>query len=171
MMLCIHETYSSRIGSLRIVLQHSRQAEIWDFTLQFAIDQNIASGEVPMNVVHVWEVLHSCRYAVEHSHKLVRGKVPIMVLWGRKKQISDQCYNLAEVFRLNINICWQEHTFKYWSRAPFSMYSVIIMASLTETIDRRERPVKTCTVLWNGILKYWKLLFDRMILTFGDNTL
>lgn len=72
---------------------------------------------------------------------------------------------------LNINICWQKHTLKYWSRAPFSMYSVIIMASLTEIISRREHPVKTCTVLWNGILKYWKLWFDRMILTFSDNAL
>ncbi len=72
---------------------------------------------------------------------------------------------------LIINICWQKHTLKYWSRAPFSMYSVIIMASLTEIISRREHPVKTCTVLWNGILKYWKLWFDRMILTFSDNTL
>ncbi len=89
MILCIHKTYSSRVGSLGIVLQHSWQAKIWDFTLQFAVDKDIASREVPMDVVHIWEVLHSCRYAIEHSHKLVWGKVPIVVLWSIKKQISD----------------------------------------------------------------------------------
>lgn len=84
MILCIHKTYSSRVCPLRIVLQHSWQAKIGDFTLQVAVDQDIASREVPMDVIHVWEVLHSCCYAIEHSHKLVWGKVPIMVLWSKK---------------------------------------------------------------------------------------
>lgn len=41
-------------------------------------------------------------------------------------------YMMTNVSRENIQICCLKRTLKYWSKAPFSIYSVIIMACLTE---------------------------------------
>lgn len=77
---CHSNTYRGGVGAFRVVLQHARQPEVGHFALQLAVDEDVAGGQVAVDVVHVGEVLHALRDATQHAHQLVRGQLTIVVL-------------------------------------------------------------------------------------------
>lgn len=61
-------SYSCGIDSFWIVLYNPGQAEIWHFTNKIAVDKNIASRKVPVNVSHVGQISHSSSNSSQHSY-------------------------------------------------------------------------------------------------------
>lgn len=73
-------TYTCGVRSLGIVLQYPRQAEVRHFALQGVIDEDVAGGQVTVDVAHVREVLHACGDATQHAHQLEGGELAVVVL-------------------------------------------------------------------------------------------
>ncbi len=83
--ICIHNciltpAHPCGISSLRVVLQDSRQAEVWHFADQIAVDQDVASCQVSVNIAHVWQILHTRGDATQHADQLDACKLGIMFL-------------------------------------------------------------------------------------------
>lgn len=70
------------------VVQETWEAEVGDLADQVAVDQDIAGGEVSVNVVHVWQVLHPCSYASQHPNQLCHGEASIIQL--RRAQSAQE---------------------------------------------------------------------------------
>ena len=70
-------------GVWSIILKEAWQAKVWHFAHQVAIDQDVPSCQVPMDIVHVTQILHSCCYASKHSHQLDHSELPIILLQER----------------------------------------------------------------------------------------
>lgn len=73
-------TYACGVCPLRIIFQHSGQAEIRHFALQVVVNQDVACCQVPVNITHVREVLHASCNSTQHAHQLEGGKLSIVVL-------------------------------------------------------------------------------------------
>ena len=74
------------VSSLRVVLQDSGQAKVWHFTHQIAVDQDVSSCQVSVNVAHVWQILHARGDATQHANQLDACKLGIMFLKERRKE-------------------------------------------------------------------------------------
>jgi len=67
-------------GVSRSVVQKARQAKVGDLADQVAVDQDIPGGEVSVDVVHVWQVLHPCRDATQHPDQLRHREATVVQL-------------------------------------------------------------------------------------------
>ena len=74
------EVYRGGVGCLRVVLQDSGQAEVGHLAHQVAVDQDVPSRQVSMDVPHVGQVLHARGDATQHAHQLDAGKLGVMLL-------------------------------------------------------------------------------------------
>lgn len=68
------------------VVQKARQAKVGDLADQVAVDQDISGGEVSVNIVHVWQILHACSDAAQHPDQLCHCEAPVVQLQARKKK-------------------------------------------------------------------------------------
>lgn len=83
---------SAGIGGVwGVILEEAGQAKVRHFAHQVAVDQDVSSCQVSMDIIHVTQILHSCCYATQHSHQLDHCKLPVILL--QEKQNS------------NINVC------------------------------------------------------------------
>lgn len=103
-------THACGVRPLRLVLQHSGQAEVWHFALQGGVHQDVASSQVSVNVTHFREVLHACSDAAQHPHQLEWQELAVVVLPGQQKSSLVVAYewkylpiqpNLNNNYRLN----------------------------------------------------------------------
>ena len=76
-------------GVGRVVLQEARQAEVRHLADQVAVDQDVAGGQVAVDVVHVTQVLHPRRDASQHAHQLDHRELPVVLLWGGAQGVED----------------------------------------------------------------------------------
>ena len=88
--LCVHApAHPGGVRSLRVVLQHSGKAEVGHLAHQVAVDQDVSRCQVPVNVAHVRQVLHTRGDATQHADQLDPCELGIVFLqeWeeGRKK--------------------------------------------------------------------------------------
>ncbi len=92
--------YRCGVRSLRVVLQDSGQAEVWHFTHQIAVDQDVSSCQVSVNVAHVWQILHARGDATQHANQLDDSEVTIMLLTGRagEKSTEEKPLQKPEIF-------------------------------------------------------------------------
>lgn len=67
-------------GVWSVVFQEAWQAEVGYFAHQIAVDQDVPSCQISMDIVHVTEVFHSSCYATKHSHQLDYCELPIILL-------------------------------------------------------------------------------------------
>lgn len=72
--------YPCGVSCLRVVLQDAGHAEVRHFADQVAVDQNVASSEVPVHVAHVRQVLHPWANATQHPHQLDDCESAIVLL-------------------------------------------------------------------------------------------
>lgn len=72
--------YPCGVSCLRVVLQDPGHAEIRHFADQVAVDQDVASSEIPVHVAHVRQVLHPRANATEHPHQLDDCESAIVLL-------------------------------------------------------------------------------------------
>lgn len=63
-------TYSGRVGALGGALNFATQSKIGNFTDELRVDENIASGQVTMDVVDFREILHAVGDAAQHAQQL-----------------------------------------------------------------------------------------------------
>lgn len=70
------------VGCIRVVLQHPGEPEIGHLADQVAVNQDIAGGQVAVDVAQVREVAHAGAHASEHAYQLRDGELPIMSLQG-----------------------------------------------------------------------------------------
>ena len=84
-------THAGGVGALRVVLQHSGQAEVRHLTLQVVVDQDVAGSQVPVNVAHVRQVLHASGDAMHHAHQLEGGHLAITILKGKHIVTHTYC--------------------------------------------------------------------------------
>ena len=64
----------------RILLQEARQAEVGHLAHQVAVDQDVAGGQVPVDVTHLCQVLHARGDATQHTNELDHSKLTIVLL-------------------------------------------------------------------------------------------
>lgn len=86
-------THAGSIGSLGVVLQHSRQAKVGHLALQVVVDQDVARGQIAVNVAHVGEVLHARGDATQHAHKLEGCHLTVVVLRDNKNKQMFKFYS------------------------------------------------------------------------------
>lgn len=73
-------THSCCVDSLGIVVYHPRQAEVRHFTYEIAVDKDVSSGQISMDVSHIGEISHSRRYAPQHPHQLDDCELTVVFL-------------------------------------------------------------------------------------------
>lgn len=76
-------------GVSRSVVQKAWQAKVRDLADQVAVDQDIPGGEVSVNIVHVWQVLHPCSDATQHPYQLCHGESPIVQLHTQSQRKEE----------------------------------------------------------------------------------
>lgn len=63
-------------------MQVAGQAKVGHFTHQVAVDQDVASGQVAVDVVHLRQIFHPGRDAAHHPHQLDHRELAIVLLEG-----------------------------------------------------------------------------------------
>ena len=71
-------------GIWRVVLQESRQAKVGHLADQVAVDQDVACGQVAVDVVHVGQVLHARGDATQHAHQLDHCELTVVLLQNKR---------------------------------------------------------------------------------------
>lgn len=73
-------TYRSRVGSIRIILEDPRQAEVGHFADQVAVHEDVARCQVPVHIAQVSEVSHASTDASQYAHQLDDVELPVVFL-------------------------------------------------------------------------------------------
>lgn len=79
-MVGIPITHSSCISSFWVIFKHPRESKVRNFTHQVTVDQDVPSSKVPVDIAHIWKVLHTWCYPTKHSHQLDDCELGIMFL-------------------------------------------------------------------------------------------
>lgn len=87
-MYSVGRTHSGSVDSLRVVVDHSGQAEVGHFTDEVAVDEDVARRQVAVHVAHIREVAHACSNATQHSDQLDNCELAVMFL--RQNNTSNQ---------------------------------------------------------------------------------
>ena len=120
------KTYSGRVGTLSGALNFSAQSKIGNFTDELRVDENIASGQITMDIVDFREILHAVGDAAQHAQQLKDLELSVVGLNWKKKHIWNWFSHL--LFDLRMSFVFV--TLRKVSSDPFSMYSVMIMTGL-----------------------------------------
>ena len=68
-----------------VVLQVAGEAKVGHLAHQVAVDQDVAGGQVAVDVVHLRQVLHARRDPPHHAYQLDHGELPVILLLGKQK--------------------------------------------------------------------------------------
>lgn len=77
------DAYRGCVSGIRVVVQDAREAEVRDFANQVAVDEDVTSRQVPVDVTQIGEVAHAGADAPEHDHQLEHRKLPVVFLERR----------------------------------------------------------------------------------------
>lgn len=81
-------THPCGVSSFWVVLQYTRETKIWDFAHQVAVDEDVTSSQIPMDVTHIRQVLHARCDPSKHAHQLDHCELGIMLLENIGNAIS-----------------------------------------------------------------------------------
>lgn len=73
-------THGGGVDRLGVVVDHPGQAEVGHFAYEVAVDQDVARGQISMDVAHVGEVAHPRRDAPQHPHQLDDRELAVVFL-------------------------------------------------------------------------------------------
>lgn len=73
-------THGGRVDRLGVVVDHPGQAKVGHFAYEVAVDQDVARGQISMDVAHVGEVAHPRRDAPQHPHQLDDRELAVVFL-------------------------------------------------------------------------------------------
>lgn len=74
------KTHTGGVCSIGVILQDSGQAKVRHLTHQVAVDQDVAGGQVAVDVAQVRQVGHACRNATQQPNQLDDGELAVVSL-------------------------------------------------------------------------------------------
>lgn len=124
-------THGGGVDRLRVVVDHPGQAEVGHFAYEVAVDQDVARGQISMDVAHVGEVAHPRRDAPQHPHQLDDCELAVVFLGEDVGEIND-IFTVPQVWKKwqKLGRCALSNavlTLRKASKEPFSMYSMTII--------------------------------------------
>ncbi|TNN78175.1 hypothetical protein EYF80_011680 [Liparis tanakae] len=83
---CGAAAFKETVGRLRVVLQNPTQAKVGHLTHQVAVDQDVPSCQVSVDVAHVGQVLHPGGDAAQHAHQLDHRELTVVFLQAQSRR-------------------------------------------------------------------------------------
>ena len=83
-------THRGGVGSIRVVLQHPGEPEVGHLADQVAVDQDVAGGQIAVDIAQVREVAHASAHASEHAHQLHDGELAVVRLQRNAARASGR---------------------------------------------------------------------------------
>lgn len=101
------------VGGVRgVFLEITGQAEVRHLAHKVAVDQDVAGGQVSVDVIHLRQVLHASGNSPQHSHQLDHCELPIILL-PQKTEISHDVLQYVKPQSKGLLVFSCKHIFGY----------------------------------------------------------